>query len=115
MSSYGEITPIVGAVLRFAASVTSISGTPVNPDTFAISFRCQGQPVIGPFTYTFPSGDPSYEVVYTGTVGSFYCDYALPNAGVWAVSWNAQPSSGLDTTATSVIVEDEVTLSASAV
>ena len=115
MTSYGEITPILGAALRFSANIVDVSGDPVNPDTVSISFRCQGQPVLGPFTYTFPSGDPSSTVVYTGTVGSFYADYVLPNSGVWSVSWAAQPSSGLDTTATSAIVEGEVTVSQSAV
>jgi hypothetical protein len=115
MSTYGEITPIVGAALRFTASITDVSGNPVNPDNVSITFRAQGQTPIGPFTYTFPGGDPSSNVVYTSTVGSFYCDYTLPNAAVWTIQWNAFPSSGLDTTATSVIVELEQLVSQSGV
>ena len=115
MTMYGDISPIVGATLRFIAPVLDITKSPVNPDNLSVAFRCQGQPAIGPFTYTFPSGDPSSNVVYTGTVGSFYCDYTLPNPGVWTVQWHAFPLSGLDATGTDVIIEREVTLSASAV
>jgi len=113
--SYGEISPIVGAALRFKASITDVNGNPVNPDNVRITFKCQGQSAVGPFTYTFPSGDPSSNVVYTGTVGSFYCDYTLPNAGVWTVQWFVFPSSGLDTTATDAIVELEQVVSTSGV
>jgi len=113
--SYGEITPIVGSALRFAALVKDVNSNPVNPDNLRITFRCQGQTAIGPFTYTFPSGDPSNNVVYTGTVGSFYCDYVLPNAANWTYQWFAFPSSGLDTTATEWKVEGEVLISPSGV
>lgn len=115
MTSYGEITPIVGSALRFSATITDVNGDPVNPDNVSITFRAQGQTAIGPFTYTFPSGDPSTNVVYTGTTGSFYCDYTLPNAGVWTIQWAAFPSSGLDTTATSAIIEGEQLVSQSGV
>jgi hypothetical protein len=112
---YGNLTPIVGSALRFTANVLDVSGDAVNPDNLSITFRCQGQAAIGPYTYTFPSGDPSSNVIYTGTVGSFYCDATLPNAGVWSVSWHAFPSSGLDTTATDAITELEQLISPSAV
>jgi hypothetical protein len=110
--SYGELTPLLGGALRFTANIVDVNGDPVNPDTVAIGWRCQGQPVIGPFTWTNPPGsDPSNNVVYSGTVGSFYCDYTLPNAGVWTYQWDCQPSSGADTTATSAIIEGEITVS----
>ena len=116
MSTYGELAPIVGAALRFTASVTDVTGAPVNPDTLSLTFRAQGQSAIGPFTWTNPPGsDASGNVIYSGTVGSFYCDYTLPNAGNWTYSWNAEPSSGVDTTATSVITEGEILVSQSGV
>lgn len=116
MSGHGEITPIVGAALRFTATITDVTGAPVNPDTVSLTFRAQGQTAIGPFTWTNPPmSDPSSVVIYTGTVGSFYADYTLPNSGVWTYQWNAEPSSGLDTTATSCIVEGEILVSQSSV
>lgn len=115
MSLYGELTPIVGSALRFTATITDVTGAPVNPDNLRITFRAQGQSAVGPFTYTFPDGDPESVVIYTGTVGSFYADYTLPNSGNWTYQWWAFPSSGLDTTATSAIVEGEILISQSGV
>lgn len=115
MTIYGNITPIVGSTSRLLANVVDVTGAPVNPDTLSITLRCQGQAVVGPYTYTFPSGDPSNNVVYTGTEGSFYCDFLWPSAGVWSFEWSAQPSSGLDTTATSAITDGEQLVSVSSV
>lgn len=113
-SQYGEPTPIVGAATGFLASVTDVNGDAVNPDTLSVTFRAQGQPAVGPFTFTEPSGDPDGVVLYVDT-GSFRADYLLPNAGLWTYQWNAQPSSGLDITATSAITEGDVLLSQSGV
>jgi len=114
-SGYGTPSPIVGAAVRCIALVTDVDGDPVNPDTLSITFRAQGQTALGPFTYTFPGGDPSSTVTYTGTAGSFFADYTLPNSGVWTYQWHAYPSSGLDTTATDAIVEGEIVVSNSGV
>ena len=113
MTLYGDLTPIVGSSLRWLATVEDVNGNPVNPDNLSIAFRAQGQSLIGPFTYTFPSGDPQSIVVYTGTIGSFYVDYTLPNAANWTYQWHAFPSSGIDTTATDAIAEGEILISAS--
>lgn len=113
--TYGIPTPIVGAALRFTATITDVDGNPVNPDTVALTFRNQGQTAIGPFTWVNPPGSDPDDVVVNVTTGSFYADYVLPNSGVWTYQWNCQPDSGSDTTATSVIVEGEILISQSGV
>lgn len=112
--TYGELTPIVGAVLRFTASITDISGNPVDPDTVKLTFRNQGQASIS-YTWVNPPGaDPDLVIINSGT-GEFYADYALPNSGNWTYQWDAQPLSGTDVTATSAIIEGEILVSASGV
>ena len=114
MSTYGDITPIVGAALRFSATITSIAGTPVNPDSLILTFRAQGQPAIAYQWLNPPGSDVTGTIINTAT-GSFYADVTLPNAATWTFQWNAQPLSGSDTTATSVIIESEILISASGV
>jgi hypothetical protein len=113
--SWGEITVIVGAGTQLDIAVNDVSGSPVNPDTLAVTFRCQGQPAVGPFTWTNPPGiDPSATITNTG-VGTFTADWTPTSAGSWTYSVSAQPLSGLDISGTSWIKEGEILVSRSGV
>ena len=103
---------VEGSVVRFytAKVFTSLTGLPVDPDTVTFSYQVQGQTAVS-FTWTNPTGDPSLTIVHLGT-GDFKADIqTLGHPGTWTWQWSGQPSSGMDTTKTSVIDEGELVVS----
>lgn len=109
-------TIIEGSVIRFytATPFTSLGGTVVNPDTVVFSYEVQGRAPVS-FTWTNPTGDPTNTIVNVST-GNFQADIqTLGLAGTWTWQWSGQPSSGLDTTKTSIIDDGEVIVSPKAI
>ena len=89
---------------------TSLGGTAVNPDTVTLQVSVSGQTPVS-YTWTNPTGDPTGTIVHDGT-GIFHANLPTANlAGVWNVIWSGQPSSGMDTTATSAVWQGEITVS----
>jgi hypothetical protein len=101
---------IEGSTLRFYTSTpfTSFAGTVVTPDVVTFTYKADRQPSVT-FTWTNPSGDPTGNIVNTGT-GTFQVDVPTLNLpGTWAWRWSGQPgASGLDTTHTSVVTQGTV-------
>lgn len=112
--TYGELVTIVGGTNVLDITVKDINENLINPDTLTVTFRAQGQPAVV-FVWTNPPGSDPENVIVNVTTGSFTADYKFPNSGNWTYQVSAQPLSGLDTTATSWIVEGEILVSASAV
>ena len=105
-------TIVEGSVVRFytAKVFTALSGIAVSPDTVTFSYQVQGRTTVT-FTWTNPTGDPSGTIVNLGT-GNFQADIqTLGLPGTWTWQWSGQPSSGLDTTKTSVIDVGELIVS----
>ena len=109
-------TIVEGSVVRFytAKVFTALSGVAVNPDTVTFSYKVQGQTAVT-HTWTNPTGDPSLVLVNIGT-GNFQADIqTLGLPGTWEWEWSGQPSSGLDTTKTSIVDVGELIVSPKAI
>jgi hypothetical protein len=107
---------IEGTTIRFFTTTpfTSFNGTVVTPDTVTFTYEIQGQTPVT-FTWTNPSGDHTGTIVNTAT-GTFYANIPTTGkAGVWTWQWAGFSSSGLDSTATTVVAEGSITVSPSSV
>lgn len=101
--------------LYTSKAFTSISGAIVDPDIVTFAWAIQGQTTV---TYTYTNGnsppDPLYKIVRDGP-GLYHVDIPTAGyAGTMTWQWSGQPSSGLDTTATSVVYDGETVISPAA-
>ena len=72
-------------------------------------YEVQGQTAVT-YTWTNGSGDPTNTIKNDAT-GYFHCDIPTNVAGVWSWQWASHPSSGIDTTGTTVVSKGTMTVS----